>query len=235
MATNSEVNGFRLVACRELLETHPQSVRIREQVEALEDAFPERPGVVVSFCRSIIETTCKTILTDHGSQIDGNWTPVQLVKKSLQVLGVSQEADSGDAALNDSVKTVVRGTFQVIQGITELRNLHGSGAHGADAYAPLLGESYAEILARATDSVVGLLLKTHLQHQSGEPLARFRYKDHPEFNDFIDDNHEPFQVFDVSLVPSEALFQTDFEAYRAALIEAQQAQQAVAAEEQAEQ
>src|ERR1700682_3531342 len=33
---------------------HPESLRIREQVEALEEAMPDRPGVVVSFCRTIV-------------------------------------------------------------------------------------------------------------------------------------------------------------------------------------
>ena len=66
MANNLPSSIFLLPACHELLDSHPESVRIREQVEALEEAMPDRPGVVVSFCRTIIETTCKTILTDRG-------------------------------------------------------------------------------------------------------------------------------------------------------------------------
>lgn len=53
---------FLLPACHELLDSHPESLLIREQVEAVEEAMPDRPSVVVSFCKTIIETTCKTIL-----------------------------------------------------------------------------------------------------------------------------------------------------------------------------
>lgn len=68
---------FLLPACHELLDAHP--LRIREQVEALEEAMPDRPGVVVSFCRTIIETTCKTILTDRGVVVEAAWEAPKLV------------------------------------------------------------------------------------------------------------------------------------------------------------
>ena len=51
-----EVFTFRLIACRELMDSHPQSLVIRQQVEALEDALPDKPGIAVSFCRTLIET-----------------------------------------------------------------------------------------------------------------------------------------------------------------------------------
>ena len=73
MAAEYVQADFPLAACRELLEAHPESLRIREQVEALEEAMPDRPGVVVSFCRTIIETTCKTILTDRSVPVDSGW------------------------------------------------------------------------------------------------------------------------------------------------------------------
>lgn len=67
MADDVDPQGFQLSACRELLDAHPESPRIREQAEALEEAMPDRPGVMVSFCRTIIETTCKTILMERFS------------------------------------------------------------------------------------------------------------------------------------------------------------------------
>ena len=86
----------------------------------------------------------------------------------------------------------------------------------------MLDARYAEILARATDSVVGLLFKTHLRSAQRDPLTRFRYGDHGEFDDYIDNDFGPFDVLDVPLVASEALFRTDFNAYRAALIQFRQ-------------
>jgi hypothetical protein len=225
MVDNPAGTSFLLPACRELLDAHPQSLRIREQVEALEEAMPDRPGVVVSFCRTIIETTCKTILTDRGVAVDAAWEAPRLVSESMRYLNLAPREDGGvDARLRSGAESLVRGLNQIVQGIAEIRNAHGSAAHGADAYSPLLDSRYAEILARATDAVVGLLFKTHLLSARLDPLSRFRYGDHADFDEALDNDYGPFVVLDVPLIASEALFRTDFEAYRAALVQFRQGQ-----------
>ncbi|MCG5514727.1 MULTISPECIES: abortive infection family protein [unclassified Ectothiorhodospira] len=113
---------------------------------------------------------------------------------------------------------------QIISGVVEIRNAHGSAARGADAYAPLLDSRYAEILTRSTDAVVGLLFRTHLESARREPLARFVYEEHADFNEAVDNEHGPFQVLDIPLIASEALYRTDFQAYRAALVQFKQEQ-----------
>jgi len=80
-------------------------------------------------------------------------------------------------------------------------------------------------MARATDSVVGLLFKTHLNSAQRDPLARFRYGAHSDFDELIDNEFGPFKVLEVQLVGSEALFRTNFLAYRAALIQFRQEQE----------
>ena len=223
---------FQLAACRELLEAHPESLRIREQVEALEEAMPDRPGVVVSFCRTIIETTCKTILTDRKAPVDSGWEAPKLVSEAMKYLNLGPSEDGGvDAKLRSGAESLVRGLNQIISGVVEIRNAHGSAAHGADAYEPLLDSRYAEILARSTDAVVGLLFRTHLRSSRRDPLARFAYEEHADFNDYIDNDHGPFEVLEIPLIASEALYRTDFQAYRAALVQFKQEQTAVGEEQ----
>jgi Abortive infection C-terminus len=196
--------SFQLAACRELLDVYPESLRIREQVEALEEAMPDRPGVVVSFCRTIIETTCTTILKDRGVAVDARWEAPKLVSESIRYLNLGPNEDVGvDASLRRGAESLVRGLNQIVQGIVEIRNAHGSAAHGADAYSPLLDTRYAEILARATDAVVGLLFKTHLLSARRDPLSRFRYGDHADFDEFIDSDYGPFDVLEVPLIASD--------------------------------
>ncbi len=95
MAAEYGAADFQLAACRELLEAHPESLRIREQVEALEEAMPDRPGVVVSFCRTIIETTCKTILTDRKVPVDSGWEAPKLVAEAMKYLNLGPSEDGG--------------------------------------------------------------------------------------------------------------------------------------------
>jgi len=219
MADDVYPQSFELSACRELLDAYPESLRIREQVEALEEAMPDRPGVVVSFCRTIIETTCKTILTDRSVQLKSSWEAPKLIAEALKNLNLAPSKDGGvDAKLRSGAESLVRGMNQIIVGVVEIRNAHGSAAHGAEAYEPLLDSRYAEILARATDAVVGLLFRTHLRSAHHDPLSRFRYGDRPDFDEYIDNDYGPFEVLDVPLIASEALYHTDFQAYRAALV-----------------
>lgn len=218
---------FRLVACRELMDSHPESLVIRQQVEALEDALPDKPGVAVSFCRTLIETTCKTILIDRGQVPDGAWEAPKLIAETTKFLHLGIH-DNGitDPTLKSGAEKLVRGVNSIVDGVVEIRNAHGAAAHGTDAYAPMLDIRYAEILARATDAVVGLLFKTHLNGSSNVPLARLRYNDHKDFNEWIDGEYGSFTVLDTPLIASEALFRTDNGAYHAALAEFRQEQAA---------
>lgn len=136
--------------------------------------------------------------------------------------------------LRSGAESLVRGLNQIVQGVVEIRNAHGSAAHGADAYLPLLDIRYAEILARSTDAVVGLLFKTHLRSAHHDPLSRFRYGDHHDFDEYVDSDYGPFDVMGVLLTASEALFQTDFQAYRNALVQFKQEQESANVAEEAE-
>jgi len=223
----AEAYAFQLSACRELLDSHPESLVIRQQVEALEDAMPDKPGIAVSFCRTLIETTCKTILVDRGQTPDGAWEAQKLVSETTKFLHLGIHDDGHtDAKLKDGTEKLLRGMNSIIDGVMEIRNAHGAAAHGSDAYAPMLDARYAEILARATDAVVGLLFKTHLNGSGKAPLARLRYGDHNDFDERIDNDFGPFEVLETPLVASEALFRTDNNAYRAALVVFKQEQDA---------
>ena len=120
------------------------------------------------------------ILTDKGVPIDSKWEAPKLISEVLRYVNLGPRDDGGvDAKLREGAESLVRGLNQIVSGIMEIRNAHGSAAHGADAYSPLLDSRYAEIMARATDSVVGLLFKTHLSSAQRDPLVRFRYGEHP--------------------------------------------------------
>lgn len=207
------------------MESYPGSLRIREQVEALEDALPDKPGIVVSFCRTIIETACKTILTDRGVHYEATWEAPRLIAETTKYLHLGQhENGQADPRLRDGAEKLVRGVNSIIDGVMVIRNDHGSAAHGADAFAPMLDGRYAAIVARATDAVVGLIFRIHVQAGSRDPNSRFQYGDHRDFDEWVDSEAEPISVLDTPLIPSEALFRTDFNAYRTALVQFKQDQ-----------
>lgn len=51
---------------------------------------------------------------------------------------------------------------------------------------------------------------------------RFRYGEHSDFDEFIDALYDPYVIFETPLLASEALFSTDFQAYRTLLVQFRQ-------------
>ncbi len=202
-----ETYAFRLNACRELMDLHPGSLRIEQQVKAIEASFPNDPGTMVVFCRSIIETTCKTILSDRSVEIGANPTFSSLLARTRQVLGLEKpRSGDTDAETRKNLGMVTGGIGQIVEGLGNLRNSDGSFAHGADAYAPLFDGEYAEILARAADAVVGFLFKSHLTQSSEDPHHRVSFGSYPDFDDIVDNDNDAITVFEAPIRPSEALY-----------------------------
>lgn len=124
-----EVYHFRLVACRELMDSHPESLVIRQQVEALEDALPDKPGIAVSFCRTLIETTCRTILIDRGQIPDQGWEAPKLIAETTKFLHLGIHDDGyTDADLREGAGKLVRGVNSIVDGVVHQKRLRFSGA-----------------------------------------------------------------------------------------------------------
>lgn len=214
----AETHSFRLTACRELMESHPGSLRIEQQVKTIEASYPEDPGTMLVFCRSIIETTCKTILSDRSIEIGTDPKFSDLLTRTRQVLGLEKPRQGDvDEVTRKNLGMITGGIGQMVEGLGNLRNSDGSFAHGADAYAPLLENEYAEILARAADAVVGFLFKSHIAIAKGQPHARIRFGEFREFDDKVDLEFGDFVVFEAPLRASEALFHCDPQEYRTKL------------------
>jgi len=205
---------FRLTACRELMNRHPGSLRIERQVSAIEASFPNDPGTMVVFCRSIIETTCRTILTDRSIEIEADPKFSTLIARTREVLGLEKpRPQDADELVRKNLGLVTGGIGQIVEGLGNLRNSHGSFAHGADAYAPMFDVEYAEVLARAADAVVGFLFKSHLAQSSENPHQRISFGSYPEFDELVDTSVEEIKVLEAPIRPSEALYHCEPKIY----------------------
>jgi hypothetical protein len=215
-----EAHQFRLIACRELMESYPESLRIQEQVEVIEASYPDKPGTMVAFCKTIIETTCKTILKDRGIEPDPLIKFTELAALTRKSIGL-EKPNPGveDEKIRKNIGMITGGVGQIVEGLGNIRSSDAGFGHGAEAYAPMLGIEFAELLVRAADAVVGLFFKTHMKGKLNHPLERPQYGDYQDFDDWIDGDYGPFEVLEVPLIASEALFRTDQKAYKSALVE----------------
>ena len=211
--------GFQMVGARAAILEGPIAEHIAQQIEALEDALNDVPDLAFDLSKTLVESVCKTVLSDIGHPPDPNWKMLKLLKETIGHFALLPPGHPNPQQGRESVTKTVRGLTQTIQGLSELRNRHGMASHGRDAYAVRLDLRQATLAAQAADTVVTFLYHIHRDARMQKPGARIHYEDHADFNDAFDYDNELIRLGEVELIPSRVLFLCDPEAYRAALLE----------------
>jgi len=210
-----EVTGeerFPLYGAREALTQN--TVFLRRQIEALESAVCRDPSMALDLCKTLIDTACKTVLSDRGvSYFEGESTQ-RLLKMALDNVPLGGELDAGDQAAAQSLRKLVGGLQTVVQGICDLRNRHGFASHGKDAYTPQSDMDQAVLAARAADTIVCCLFRYHRRTLGSVPGRRLVFEELGLYNDWIDSQSDVVRVLDMAYRPSEVLYALDAEAYR---------------------
>src|SRR5436190_2827840 len=134
---------------------------IEEQVRGLENAIVQNPALAFDLAKTLIESTCKTILTARNvayAQIDD--LP-KLFKTATRNLPLLPAGMSAEAEVRKSLAQTLNGLHTAVQGVCELRNRCGFASHGADGARPTLERSQALLAAATADTIVGFLHRVH--------------------------------------------------------------------------
>lgn len=190
---------------------------VEEQVTALERAVVENPGLAFDLAKTLVESTCRTILTERKQSYSSDDDLPKLFKTVTTFLPLSPPSANGSNGGHKSLKQTLNGLHTALQGVCELRNDFGFASHGSDGARPRMQTIQALLAAQAADTIVGFLHSTHRQDQAVQRAAPLRFEDHSSFNDYVDDAHGSIQIFELSFRASEVLFRVDHEAYRDAL------------------
>ncbi|MHC1730265.1 MAG: abortive infection family protein [Syntrophobacteraceae bacterium] len=196
-------------------------LHIEQQVKALELAVVENAGLAFDLSKTLIESACKTIINERGNEFEKEDDLPKLFKAVCLTIPFLPVTLATDAGARKSLQQTLSGLNTAVQGICELRNAFGFASHGSEGPRPLLEGVQALLAAQAADAIIGFLYRVHRQDLSRPrrnlPLG---YEDHPDFNDWIDDQSEPVQILAFPPYrPSEVLFSVDKEAYRDLLTE----------------
>jgi len=195
-------------------------VHIEEQVKALERAVVENTGLAFDLARTLIESTCRTIITERGGKFDKDDDLPKLFKMVTLTVPFLPIALASDAAARKSLLQTLNGLNTALLGLCELRNTFGFASHGSDASRPAMEGVQSLLAAQAADTIVGFLYRVHRQDLTRPRSLPLEYEDHPDFNEWIDEQSELVQI--LALPPylaSEVLFNVDREAYRDLLTE----------------
>lgn len=214
---------FVMIGAREVLLTG--AAHLERQVVALESAASSNPGLAFDLAKTLLESACKTVLSERACKYENGWDLPKLLKETLSQIQLVPHELGAQAEVSDSLRKTAGGLQTTIQGICELRNTHGFASHGKDPTFQELESVQALLVARASDAIVSFMFRAHQGYQRQAAPATPAYADHPEFNDFVDDANQPAQVFSEEFAPSRVLFEMAPEPYRVYLTEFLQGEQ----------
>lgn len=137
-AVNREkTSGAALDASANFIKKEFSSESMNEQIDLLMKMRTEHPTDAIGKSKEILESCCKTILTNQGINIPDDWDAPKLSKETAKLLKVSiSDIDAGGPE-GKIVKQILGSLQGLATGVIEFRNAYGDG-HGHDAnFRPL--------------------------------------------------------------------------------------------------
>jgi len=192
---------------------------IEEQVQALEQAVEENPGLAFDLAKTLLESVCRAILGERAITYGDADDLPRLFKTASSHLPFLPATATDATETRKSLKQTLNGLHTAIQGICELRNQCGFASHGSATPRPAMEPAQALLAAEAADTIVGFLHRVHRQDRSPADGAQLQYGANASFNDAVDEAHGAIQIYEAEFRPSDVLFQMEPETYRVYLAE----------------
>lgn len=191
------------------IEEMSESENLSKQNERLLSALNNNDyPVVADMSKAVLETIFKTIINDRISLDEFPDTISKLYKEVNKCLVLSDSQTTCDS-FNKIINTT-------ISQIAEIRNKFGTASHGNDGrFNNPLTKTDAIFLQRLTDTLGGFLILRHRETIDPNLAMRLIYADHPEFNDWLDEQYGTIAFPTGNAIPySLMLSKLDHVAYR---------------------
>lgn len=186
---------------------------VDEQVRAIEEAVFENPSLAFDLAKTLVESACRTILSERAVASDKDDDMQTLFKLTKQNLPMLPTDATAEREARKSLEQTLNGLNTALQGVCELRNTYGFASHGTDGSHAAMESTQALLAAQSADAIVGFLSRVHRQEPAA-PRERLAFDEAEDFNSYIDDANEPVRIFELEYRPSEVLYAVDSEAYR---------------------
>ena len=151
---------------------------MEEQVRAIEGAVPDNPGLAIDLSKTIVESACRTILTERGVPYGNKDDLPRLFKVVIQNLPLLPPNASSEIEARRSLEQTLGGLHGALQGICELRNQYGFASHGRGAPQASLELEHALLAAQTADTIVGFLNRVHRQGAAQNKQVKINFDDH---------------------------------------------------------
>jgi hypothetical protein len=131
-----------------------------DQIQRMESAVDSDPSLAIGTAKELIETCCKTILSERGKPVTGTPDVSTLTKETLKELKLIPEGIHEATRGADVIKRLLSNLGTIGNGLAELRGLYGTG-HGKHGRTTGLGARHAKLAVGAAATLTVFLFETH--------------------------------------------------------------------------
>src|SRR5258708_23191113 len=122
---------------------------IEEQVKGIERAVVENPGLAFDLAKTVVESACRTILTERKIAFGPDDDLPRLFKTVTTNLPMLPVTASSEAEARKSLAQTLNGLHTALQGVFELRNAYGFAFHVTEGPATAIESRQALLAAHA--------------------------------------------------------------------------------------
>lgn len=137
---------------------------LTRQIERIRNSVDVDPSLAIGTAKELLETVCKSILSERNIEVPKNDDMTELVKAVRKSLVLLPEDIDDSAKGSDIIRRLLSNLGTVAQGIAELRNLYGTG-HGKHGKAKGISPRHARLAVNASTALATFLYETHWERQ----------------------------------------------------------------------
>ncbi len=143
---------------------------VTQQITRMEAAVNEDPELAIGTAKELVETCCKSILTEREVSFSKNDDLPKLVKATVRQLELTPDDIPDRAKASDTIKRLLSNLATITQGVAELRNYYGTG-HGKIGTGKGLQPRHAKLAVGAASTLAVFLAETHKARKTKDENA----------------------------------------------------------------
>lgn len=125
---------------------------VKKQISLMNQSIKIHPHLSLGLAKELIETCCKSILKRKNVSYDMGWDMLRLIKETNKVMELIPFDIENKETTISAIAKILAGFTNIVHGITELRNIYGTG-HGHDPKFKMLDELYVRLAVSSAGEV----------------------------------------------------------------------------------
>jgi hypothetical protein len=133
---------------------------VSQQITRMETAVNQDPELAIGTAKELVETCCKSILSEASVNYSKGDDLPKLVKSTVKLLELTPNDIPDRAKAAETIKRLLSNLASITQGVAELRNHYGTG-HGKVSVNKGLQPRHAKLAVGAASTLAVFLAETN--------------------------------------------------------------------------